>query len=65
MKVEIRDITKEEAVPYGDNADIVLAERKSRFGMGRRRKPSSTMTGTEPLHTTARSIRISKKENKK
>lgn len=22
MKVEIRDITKEEAVPYGDNADI-------------------------------------------
>lgn len=26
MKVEIRDITKEEAVPYGDNADIVLAE---------------------------------------
>lgn len=24
MKVEIRDITKEEAVPYGDNADIVL-----------------------------------------
>ena len=28
MKVEIRDITKEEAVPYGDNADIVLAERK-------------------------------------
>ena len=27
MKVEIRDITKEEAVPYGDNADIVLAER--------------------------------------
>lgn len=48
MKVEIRDITKEEVVPYGDNADIVLAERK-----------------TEPLHTTARSIRISKKENKK
>lgn len=38
---------------------------ESRFGMGRRRKPSSTMTGTEPLHTTARSIRISKKENKK
>lgn len=29
MKVEIRDITKEEAVPYGDNADIVLAERKA------------------------------------
>lgn len=28
MKVEIRDITKEEAVPYGDNADIVLAEQK-------------------------------------
>ena len=28
MKVEIRDITKEEAVPYSDNADIVLAERK-------------------------------------
>ena len=50
MKVEIRDITKEEVVPYGDR---------------RRRKPSSTMTGTEPLHTTARSIRISKKENKK
>lgn len=29
MKVEIRDITKEEAVPYGDNADIVLAERNA------------------------------------
>lgn len=29
MKVEIRDITKEEVVPYGDNADIVLAERKA------------------------------------
>ena len=29
MKVEIRDITKEGAVPYGDNADIVLAERKA------------------------------------
>lgn len=29
MKVEIRDITKEEAVPYGDNADIVLAEQKA------------------------------------
>lgn len=29
MKVEIRDITKEEAVPYGNNADIVLAERKA------------------------------------
>lgn len=29
MKVEIRDVTKEEAVPYGDNADIVLAERKA------------------------------------
>ena len=29
MKVEIRDITKEEAVRYGDNADIVLAERKA------------------------------------
>lgn len=29
MKVEIRDITKEEAVPYSDNADIVLAERKA------------------------------------
>lgn len=29
MKVEIRDITKEEAVPYGDNADIVLTERKA------------------------------------
>lgn len=23
MKVEIRDITKEEAVPYGDNADCI------------------------------------------
>lgn len=29
MKVEIRDITKEEVVPYGDNADIVLAERRN------------------------------------
>lgn len=29
MKVEIRDITKEEVVPYGDNADIVLSERKA------------------------------------
>ena len=29
MKDEIRDITNEEAAPYGDNADIVLAERKA------------------------------------
>lgn len=29
MKVEIRDIAKEEAAPYGDNADIVLTGRKA------------------------------------
>ena len=29
MKVEIRDITKKEAEPYGDNADIVLTGRKA------------------------------------
>lgn len=37
------------------------AKKKYKKEMGRRRKPSSTMTGTEPLHTTARSIRISKR----
>lgn len=29
MKVEIRAITKKEAEPYGDNADIVLTGRKA------------------------------------
>lgn len=29
MEVEIRDITPEEAAPYGENADIVLTGRKT------------------------------------
>ena len=58
-----RWLTATNAVPRGWTG--TASARTSRFGMGRRRKPSSTMTGTEPLHTTARSIRISKKENKK
>ena len=29
MQIEIRDITPEEAAPYGENADIVLTGRKT------------------------------------
>ena len=29
MEIEIRDITPEEAAPYGENADIVLTGRKA------------------------------------
>ena len=29
MKIEIRDITPEEAVPYDDNADVILTGRKT------------------------------------
>ena len=41
MKVEIRDITKEEAVPYGDNADIVANAQKS----GADSTPAATSCG--------------------